>query len=173
MEKEEPIFTRHSTRSYDASKRASTEQIDDILHAAMSAPSAMNRQPWEFIVVNKQELLEQIMLIHPYCASLGDAGTAIIVCGDLDKQYKTSDGGYWVYDCSAATENILLRAEQLGLSTCWCGISPSKIRVENFRKLFSLPQNVEPMSLVILGYSSATAKATDKFDKSKIHLNNW
>ncbi len=88
MKKDSAIFTRRSIRAYDSSKRASKAQINDILDAAMHAPTAMNKQPWQFVVATDADVIEGITKIHPYCESLKDAGTAIIVCGDLDAQFK-------------------------------------------------------------------------------------
>ncbi len=112
--KDSAIFTRRSVRAYDPSKRASKEQIDDILDAAMHAPTAMGKEPWRFVVATSKDAIEGVMKVHPYCESLKDAGTAIIVCGDTDAQFSIPDGGYYQYDCSAATQNILLRAKELG-----------------------------------------------------------
>lgn len=150
--KDSAIFTRRSIRAYDPSKRVSKEQIDDILDAAMHAPTAMGKEPWRFVVATSKEAIDGVMKAHPYCESLTDAGTAIIVCGDTDAQFSIPDGGYYQYDCSAATQNILLRAKELGLGTCWCGIAPEKTRIAAFRKFLNLPANIEPMALVILGY---------------------
>lgn len=174
MEEGNAIYTRRSVRAYDPSRRADDKQIKEVLSAAMSAPSAMNKRPWEFLVVTRSDLLGEIMKIHPYCSSLADAGTAIIVCGDLNEEYKTQFGGYHVYDCSAATENLLLRAKELGLDTCWCGIAPSADRMDAFRKLFSIPEHVEPMALVILGYAKdSPSRAEDRFEPSKVHFQRW
>ena len=174
MDKNSAIFTRRSVRAYDNTRRASREQILDILDAAMHAPTAMGKEPWEFIVADDEKAVADIMKIHPYCESLKDAGTAIIVCGDLDAQFKIPEGGYYQYDCSAATQNLLLRAKELGLDTCWCGIAPEKTRIAGFKKYFDLPENIEPMALVILGYGAETpAPDPQRFKKQKIHFNKW
>ena len=169
MEKTSVIFSRRSIRKYDSSRRVSREQIEDVLGAAMHAPSAMNKQPWEFVVVNEPKGIAEIMRIHPYCESLGEAGTAIIVCGDRDAQFKIPDGEYWLCDCSAATQNILLRAAELGLRTCWCGIYPEAVRCKAFRELLGLPKNIEPLALVIIGYPKESPEAGNRYVKSKVH----
>jgi len=173
MKAQSAIFTRRSVRDYDSSKRASNEQIEEVLRAAMYAPSAMNKQPWEFLVITNQCVLDKITKIHPYCESLKDAGTAIIVCGNRETQLKTPSGEYYIYDCSAATQNILLRAKELGLDTCWCGISPEADRAEAFSKLFKLPECIEPVALVLLGYGKREEPAGERFDRKKIHLEKW
>ena len=136
MDKKSAIFTRRSVRVYDPSKRATKEQILDILDAAMHAPTAMNKQPWEFVVATDPEVVSGITKIHPYCEFLPDAGSAIIVRGNLKEQFEIPEGGYYQYDCSAAAQNILLRAKELGLDTCWCGIAPEKTRMDAFKKFF-------------------------------------
>ncbi len=172
-QKNSVIFTRRSVRAYDCSKRVSREQLEDLLDAAMHAPSAMNAQPWEFLVADTPESVALVVQNHPYCESLKDAGAAIIVCGNLDKQFKCPDGGYYQYDCSAATQNILLRAKELGLGTCWCGIAPEKARIAAMRRAFSIPENVEPMALVIVGYPKEDPQAEKRFDARKVHWQKW
>lgn len=124
----------------------------------MHAPSAMNKQPWEFIAVTDPGRIAGIMKIHPYCESLADAGTAI----------------NYQFDCSAAAQNILLRAKEIGLDTCWCGIAPEKERISAFAKFFGLPKNIEPMALIIVGYGAETPESdTGRFRKEKIHFQTW
>lgn len=94
MDRKSAIFTRRSVRVYDPSKRATKEQILDILDAAMHAPTAMNKQPWEFVVATDPEVVSGITKIHPYCEFLPDAGSAIIVCGNLKEQFEIPEGGY-------------------------------------------------------------------------------
>jgi nitroreductase len=168
------IFTRRSIRAYDASKKATKEHIEDLLNAGMHAPSAMNKQPWEFVVATDTDAIASIMKAHPYCESLKDAGTAIIVCGDLDKQFQTQDGGYYAYDCSAVTQNILLRAKELGLGTCWCGIAPEKERIVEMQKALGIPKNVEPMSLIIVGTPAENPILEEpRYDEKKVHWQKW
>ena len=140
----------------------------------MHAPSAMNKQPWRFVVATDPETVRGISEIHPYCESLADAGAAIIVCGDLDAQFSTPCGGYYEYDCSAAAQNILLRAEEIGLGTCWCGIAPERERMDAFRKFFGMPKNIAPMALIILGYPAESPELeAPRYDKAKVHWQKW
>ncbi|MBE6414113.1 MAG: nitroreductase family protein [Verrucomicrobiaceae bacterium] len=174
MKKDSAIFTRRSIRAYDSSKRVSKEQLNDLLDAAMHAPSAMDAQPWEFLVATDETAINTIMASHPYCSSLKDAGAAIIVCGNLDKEFKTPCGGYYQYDCSAATQNILLRAKELGLGTCWCGVAPEVERMQAFRNSLGIPANVEPMAFIIIGYPAEDPKLEKpRFDETKIHWQKW
>lgn len=172
--KDSAIFTRRSVRAYDSSKRVSKEQLEDLLDAAMHAPSTMNAQPWEFLVATDESAIANIMASHPYCDSLKDAGSAIIVCGNLDKEFKTSCGGYYQYDCSAAAQNILLRAKELGLGTCWCAVAPEKERIQAFRNALNMPNNIEPMALIIVGYPAENPQLeAPRFDKAKVHWQKW
>ncbi len=172
--KDTVILTRRSVRAYDATKKVSKEQLEDLLEAAMYAPSAMNKQPWRFLVATEKSTIDAIMKVHPYCESLKDAGTAIVVCGDLTSQFQTPDGGYYAYDCSASTQNILLRAKEMGLGTCWCGIAPEKERMDAFRKVFNMPKSIEPMALVIIGYPAESPELEEeRFDRNKIHWEMW
>ncbi|MEN8158392.1 MAG: nitroreductase family protein, partial [Bacteroidota bacterium] len=124
MEKLEIFFNRRSIREFK-DQRIDNEAIEQLLKAAMYAPSAMNRQPWHFVVVEARETMERIMEIHAHARMLTTASHAIIVCGDEQLQH---DDGYWVVDCGAATQNLLLAATQLGLGSCWVGLHPREER---------------------------------------------
>lgn len=173
MKDDSVIFSRRSIRAYDSTRRPSKAQLNDLLKAAMYAPSAMDARPWEFLALTEPSSIESAMSVHPHCSSLKDAGAAIVVCGNLDREFKTPCGGYYSYDCSAATQNILLRAKELGLGTCWCGIAPEKERIEAFRRAFNIPENIEPMALVIVGYAAENPDAGERYDEAKIHWESW
>lgn len=171
MNLEEGILTRRSIRSYQKNNKLSKKDIDDILNMAMHAPSGNNTQPWEFVVVDSDSLFSKIMAIHPYCSFLKDAGAAIIVCGNLNEQL---DEGYWIADCAAAMENLLLGAHAKGLGSCWCGIYPREERMEAFAKLLNLPDYVKPLGMAVIGYSDDEPKQPRvRFKPTKIHNNAW
>ena len=136
----ESILSRKSIRQYTP-KPVSREVINEILHAAMSAPSAGNERPWHFIVLTERAMLDEIPKFHPYSAMLKQAGVAILVCGDetLEKHK-----GYWVLDCAAATENVLLAVHARGLGAVWCGVYPTEDRVLNLQNLLKLPGHIVP-----------------------------
>jgi nitroreductase len=136
----------------------------------MAAPSAENQQPWEFIVVTDKEILNNITKIHPYSQMLREAALVIIVCADLAKEINT---GYWVQDCAAATENILIEAKYLGLGSVWLGVYPREERVTGIKKLFNLPEEVMPLSIVSIGYPAEEKEPSDRYDESRIHINKW
>ncbi len=163
------IHTRRSIRKY-TSKVIPDSAIEEILRAAMYAPSAVNRQPWHFIVVTDRDLLNRIMEIHPNASFLETASHAILVCGDEQLQH---DEGYYVVDCGAATQNMLLAAHMLGIGSCWIGIHPREKRKQLFSELFGLPDHVHPYALVSLGYAAEEKTKPERFSPEKIHYNSW
>ena len=136
------ILDRRSIRRFTEQK-IDDETIKTILTAAMYAPSAVNLQPWHFVVIDQWSMMERIMEIHPHARMLRTASHAVVVCGDLQLQH---DDGYWVVDCGAATQNLLLAAHTLGLGSCWVGIHPREERKTAFSRLLSLPSHVLPNS---------------------------
>lgn len=163
------IFKRRSIRKY-LDKPVSDNYVKDILKAAMAAPSAGNEQPWEFIVVNDRNILNRIAEIHPYAKMLLQAPIAIVVCGDMNKEKYQ---GFWVQDCSAATQNMLLEATDKGLGTVWIGVYPNQDRINDLVSLFNLPANVIPLGMVAVGYPAEDMQEVDRFDENKIHYNKW
>ena len=141
MELLDAIHTRRSIRKY-LDKPVTEEMIGILLKAAMSAPSAGNQQPWHFVVVRDRAKLDTIPSFHPYSKMVLQAPAAIVVCGDPDgKKWPT----FWDQDASAATQNILLAARDLGLGTVWVGIYPEKDRMDGFRKLLGIPEKHHPL----------------------------
>lgn len=163
------ILNRKSIRKYKDIK-ISDEIVEELLRAGMAAPSAGNEQPWEFIVLRNKELMKKITEVHPYSKMLLNTDVAIVVCGDEAKEVFK---GYWVQDCSAATENILLAAEAKGLGAVWLGVYPLADRVEAIKELLNLPASVIPLSIVPVGYPDEQRKASDRFDKTRIHYDRW
>jgi nitroreductase len=163
------IRTRRSIRIYTA-KPVAEETVKELLEAAMCAPSAGNERPWHFIILNDRNILDAIPSFHPYSAMLKHATTAILVCGDLTLE-KHKD--YWVLDCAAATENILLAAHAKGLGAVWCGVYPTADRVSNMKKLLRLPVEIVPFALVPLGFPAEIRRGEDRFDAARVHQNGW
>jgi nitroreductase len=163
------IFTRRSIRRYER-KSVPDELIRTLLEAAMSAPSAGNEQPWQFIVITERRLLDEIPTFHPYADMLREAPVAILVCGDVKlERYK----GYWVQDCSAATENLLLAAHAKGLGGVWVGIYPKDDRVLRMQRLLDLPAHVIPLALLPIGFPAERIPPVHRFDATRIHSNGW
>lgn len=169
MELLEGIFTRRSIRKY-TSKEVSEDKVELMLKAAMYAPSASNQQPWHFMVINNRQILEKIAEVHPYAKMLKQAQLAILVCGDTNLELSKD---YWVVDCSAATQNILLAAHELGLGAVWLGIHPREERKKEIRNIFKLPENVQPMSLISIGYPAEEKEMPERFKPERIHYNAW
>ncbi|NLO90349.1 MAG: nitroreductase family protein [Clostridia bacterium] len=165
----EVIFQRRSIRRFTEEK-VSDELVEKLLQAAMAAPSAGNQQPWEFIVIRDKLTFENIMQMHPYSTPLKEADVAIVVCGNTSREiYK----GYWVQDCSAATQNILLEAQYLGLGAVWLGVYPVEERVLGLTNLLNLPQSVIPLSVIAIGYPAEQKGPVDRFDEAKVHYEKW
>ena len=165
----ELIKTRRSIRAY-TDKDISDQDIEKIIDAAMSAPSAGNARPWHFIIIKEKELLEKIKDVNPYAKMADNAKMAIMICGDLSLE---KHKGFWVQDCSAATQNLLLASHALGIGSVWTGIHPIEDRVVNFSKIFNLPKNVIPLSLILLGYPKKIPESESRFEANKIHHNKW
>jgi nitroreductase len=169
MEALEAIFTRRSIRRY-SEKKVDNDTVNKILRAAMFAPSAVNKQPWHFIVFENAEIKNAIMEIHRSSDMLAEAKKAIAVCYDTTLQH---DEGYGVIDCATATQNILLAAHSLGLGACWIGICPRQNRIEALQKIFHLPGNIVPFAVVSLGYPAETKNQPERFKPERIHYERW
>jgi nitroreductase len=165
----ESIFNRRSIRRY-TSKEVLEENLEKIIRAGMAAPSAGNEQPWHFIVINNRETLNEIIKFHPYSKMLQEAQYAIVVCGDLSLE---KFEGYWVQDCSAATQNMLLMAQELGLGSVWLGVYPIEDRVNSLKKLLNLPESVIPLSILPIGYPAEEKEAINRYDEARVHKNRW
>jgi nitroreductase len=170
MDAMEALFSRRSIRKYSAG-RITEEVLREILEAAMSAPSAGNQQSWHFIVINDRNILDEVPSFHPHSLMLREAPLAILVCGDLKLEKHV---GYWVQDCAAATENLLLAVYAKGLGAVWLGIFPREERVAGLRKLLSIPDHVIPFSLIPVGFpAESKPPRPDRYNAAKIHHNRW
>lgn len=167
MEAMEAILSRRSIRKY-TDQNISFELVEELLRAAMSAPSANNLQPWHFIIISERQILDRVPEFHPYSSMLCSAPLAIAVCGDSELQ-----PAFWVQDCSAASQNILLAAHARGLGAVWLAIYPREQRVQGLRKLLGLPDNIVPLSLISLGYPAVQKPPENRYDKVKVHHNHW
>ncbi|MBN1117732.1 MAG: nitroreductase family protein [Bacteroidales bacterium] len=169
MELFEALFSRRSIRKY-LEKEIADSQIEQIIEAGMFAPSAVNKQPWHFIVFRNSETIKSIIEVHPNAGMLVGASAGILIC--FDKQLE-HDHGYGPIDCSAATQNMLLAAHGLGIGSCWVGIYPRENRIEALHKLFNLPEHVIPFAVISLGYSELVKSKPDRFKKDRIHYEKW
>lgn len=165
MDALQAILTRRSVRRFSPTPVAQ-ETVTALLRAAMAAPSAGNEQPWEFVVIRDRGILDEIPKLHPYAAMAKEASVVVAVCGDTAREKYE---GFWVQDCSAATENLLLAAHAQGLGAVWVGVHPRPERVEAFRKLLGLPKTIIPLCLVPIGYPAEPPAPADRFDPSRVH----
>jgi len=168
MEAMEAIMTRRSIRRYTG-EEVSPEHVRRLLKAAMAAPSAHNRQPWHFIVVRSRETLDRIPEYHQYSRMLKEASLAVVVCGD--NKVQTTD--FWTHDCSAATENMLVAANALGLGAVWLGVHPGEELVRETRKLLGIPDHVTPLCIVSVGHPAEEKPPGNRYDESKVHREKW
>jgi len=169
MDAMEAILSRRSIRRY-FKKPVPDEIIKELLQAAMSAPSAGNQQPWQFVVIKDRAILDEIPRVHPYSHMLNDAQVAILICGDLSAE---SHKGFWVQDCSAATENLLVAANAKGLGAVWLGVYPRVDRVEGIRRILNIPEHIVPLSLIPIGYPAEKRLKEDRYDAAKVHYDRW
>lgn len=169
MQTLDTIMTRRSVRQFDANRPISQEQIHTLLEAAFVAPSAMNKQPWQFLVVTDEQMLDQIRQTHPYAQFVSDAGCAIIIVTDKSACYED----YWRVDPLLAGENILLAARDMGLGTCWCGVYPNEDRMREMKRLFDMPEPFEPMALIVVGTPLQEQVKVNRYQADKVHLNKW
>jgi nitroreductase len=169
MDAMDAILSRRSVRRYTA-QPVPEQTIKELLEAAMSAPSAGNQQPWHFVVIKDRSILDEIPKYHPYSEMLKEASVAILVCGDLKSE---KHKGFWVQDCSAATQNILIAAHAKGLGAVWLGIYPDEQRADAIRELLDMPGHIVPLSLIPVGYPAEKKPRPDRYDASRIHQNKW
>ncbi len=168
------IMTRSSVRSY-TSEAVSNEDIETILRAGMAAPTAGNRQPWEFVVITDREILDSIPEIIPASKMLRKAPLGIVVCGVPSMCFAPPLDEYWVQDCSAVTENMLIAVNGMGLGAVWCGAYPNTKakRVEAMRSLLNLPESVTPLCVIAIGHPDKEPVIKDKWKPEKIHYNRY
>ncbi|HAB51058.1 MAG: NADH dehydrogenase [Ignavibacteria bacterium RIFOXYB2_FULL_35_12] len=163
------ILNRRSIRKY-SDKAMPDGALDKLLKSAMYAPSAMNNQAWQFVVINQRKKLDEILKVISHAEMLKSAQAAVLICGDLDLE-KNID--YVQQNCSAATQNLMLCAHGLGLGSCWIGVYPVKEIISGLQDLFKLPEHIVPISLVSLGYPAENPIAEDRFKTEKVHFNQW
>uniref|UniRef100_A0A832G860 Nitroreductase family protein n=1 Tax=Ignavibacterium album TaxID=591197 RepID=A0A832G860_9BACT len=169
METFHAIINRRSIRKY-MFKKIEDDKINLLLKAAMYAPSAMNLQPWHFIVINSESILQETVKSIPHAEMIKQSGNAILVCGDSSLEKNES---WLIQNCSAAVQNILLTAYDLQLGSCWIAIHGMPDIVDNVVKQFNLPSNIIPIALIALGYPEEIVKTEERFRLDKIHYNKW
>jgi nitroreductase len=142
------ILSRRSIRKY-TSEPVSEEDVRTLLEAAMAAPSASNRKPWHFVVVTDRQTLDALAEAHPHGKMLFEAQLCVAVCGGPVETER-----YWIQDCCAATENLLLAATALGLGAVWLGVYPREDRVA-------------------IGHPAEEKAPRTQYDEARVHRGRW
>ena len=165
------IFGRRSIRLY-SSAAVSEAMVQQLLEAAMAAPSAVAKDPWRFVVIRNRSTLSEISAALPNGQMLAGAALGIAVCGDLQAAHD-QQLSYLLQDCSAAIENLLLCAHILGLGACWLGIHPREQRVNTMKQILSLPPSVIPVACIAIGYPAEAKEPRTRFNRHYVHFEKW
>ncbi len=172
MDAIEALMTRKSIRRYTG-EHISEEDLNTILHAGVSGPSCANTRDWQFIVVRDKETLNKMADANGRAAEpLRCADVGILILGDLERAFKPAKD-YWIIDCAIAGENIALAAHALGIGCVWLGTYPQMERVDNQRKLFNLPDDVIPHSVMALGMPAEAGREKIEFEKDRFHFERY
>jgi nitroreductase len=161
------IFSRRSIRRY-TDEAVGEKEMQKLLEAGMAAPSSRNLRPWHFVSVTSRDKLDSLAEAHPHGKMLFEATAAIAVCAKID-----ISPDYWIQDCSAATENILVAAAALGLGTCWLGCHPREERVRAIGEVLGIPPDIGILSLVAVGHPAEDKEPRTQYDESRVHRENW
>ena len=164
------IFRRRSIRKFTDAP-VSEDVITDLLKAGMAGPSAMNAQPWEFVAITEPEILKRFRTSLMFAKYNYIA--VICVCGSRHVQKNKAGDRFWVQDCSAATENILLAATALGLGSVWIGVYPITLYVRQVRGILNLPEDVTPLGLIALGYPAEKKEARTQYEENRVHWQTY
>lgn len=165
------LFSRRSVRDF-AEGEVPAAAVRDMLEAAMAAPSACCKDPWEFVVVREPALKGRIAQGLPNGRFLGKAALGIVVCGSLERAHG-NELSYMLQDCSAAMQNLLLAAHGLGLGACWLGVHPRQDRIDLLRGLLDLPEKVLPIGVAAVGLPAVRAEARTRFNEKYVHSEKW
>ena len=168
----ENILNRKSVRKY-TKEEVKKEKLEMLVRAGMAAPSARNSQPWLFFVINDRAILDNLAKQLPNAKMLLNAKAAIVVCGNLQKALEGDGREFWVQDCSAATQNILLAAESMGLGAVWTGAYPRKETVNIIKVELGLPEHIVPLNVIPIGWQTGEEKPKQKYTEENIRWNKW
>lgn len=167
------IFSRKSVRSY-TDEPVSREALDTLVRAAMAAPTGRDMRPWCFVIINEREMMDSLSRALPYAKMLTQAQAAIAVCGDMNVTDKEGNpSGNWSFDCSAASENLLLAAEAMGLGAVWTGVYPYEDRMSAVKSALGLPEHIIPLNLIPIGHPKGNPQPKDKYNPDIVHYNGW
>lgn len=170
MDALEALRSRRSIRKYSESP-VEPDKIETLLRAAMAAPSAGNEQSWRFVVVTAREQLDRLAEATPYSGMLRGAPLAIVVCGDRTSARYPEE--YWVQDCAAAMENMLIAAHAIGLGACWLGYHPRGDRKDRAREILGLPEEVDTLGVASIGYPAERKPPAERYQPGLVHRDRW
>lgn len=165
------IMTRTSVRTF-TDEPVSAEQTEQLLRAAMAAPTAVNKQPWAFVVINDPAVRDHIAA-ETHKRPAETATLLVAICGDMERALEGEARDYWIQDCSAAAENLLLAAHAMGLGGVWLGFYPIMERVTNLQSLLGLPSTIVPMGIMAIGHPAESPEPKDKWRPEAVHWNKW
>jgi nitroreductase len=165
------IMTRRSIRDY-TSHPVPEDMLKLLVEAGMCAPSAWNERTSEFIVINDRKILDEIFNLNTKALQIKKATVAIVICGNQAKE-KFPGQGWWQMDGSAAAENILLAAHAVGLGAVWTAIYPFEDRMAAVKKLLGLPEQVQPLCIIPIGYPAEKKFRENRFEPARYHQNKW
>jgi nitroreductase len=165
----ETIHRWRSIRKYCPDK-VSIEQVMRNIRAGMNAPSADNEQPRAFIVIDDRKTLDAITAVHPHSHMLKEAPVAILLCGDLSRERHEE---FWVQDCAAADENMLLAVTAEKLGSVWLGVYPREDRVRGIRRILGIPEQIVPFAILPVGHPEEKKMPKNEFHREMIHCNAW
>ncbi|MCG8471401.1 MAG: nitroreductase family protein [Desulfobacterales bacterium] len=166
------LHSRTSVRKY-TDRPLSNEELETLIKAGMAAPTAGNKQPWAFLVITEKETLKALADCLPYAGFTKDAPAAIVVCGDPKKGFQGEEEPLWIQDCSAATENILIACEAMGLGATWTAVHPLAEREESVRKILGIPGGVIPFNVIPVGEPAHRPKPKEKWNPDNLHWERW
>lgn len=178
MDLMEGLRTRRSIRQYDSQKEVSKADIEEILEAASFAPSAHNKQPWQFLVIQDKETLAGFRAVQPWTSFAKNASCAVVVLGDTQEAFhRQKDDENWNFsdvDATLAAYGVLLAAHAKGLGACFCGAAPMPKIIEAVQKYLDLPLNMRPVAIIPIGYKAENPKQpVDRYNPQKVHWEKW
>ncbi len=165
------IHSRKSVRKF-TTQEVSKSDLETIMKAGMAAPSGHDTRLWQFIVLTERDKMMALRKELVWATGLDTSTVAIVVCGDMSKVDERNPE-FWLTDTSAATQNMLLAIESMGLGGVWCTLYPGEKRMSHARKVLDLPEHIMPMCVIPIGYPAGENRAKDKYDPTTIHWNKW
>lgn len=169
--KDSLIYRRHSIRKFDPTKPVTADQLEHILHAAMAAPSANNKQPWELVITEDRADMEKIADTLKYAQMMRTATLAIVPCV---RRSVAEEDRFYQQDMGASVENLLLAVEECGLGATWCGVHPTPEREAEIAAIFGIPMETAfPFCAIAVGVPAETKPASDRYEESRVHRGKW